>query len=423
MLRVRSEIGHLREVLVHEPGPEVDGMVPSMMEELLFDDILFGERAREEHRRMRRVMQLLGVKVREAADLLAEALAEEDARAWLLEVLVGDLPGTLRPRLAALSAPELARALVAGLRREGEPEGIAVDDLYEVPPLPNLCFQRDPQVVLGDGVVFGAMATPARYREAVLSRAIFRFHPRYREARTLHDPLQPGRNPLLLGIHRPRLEGGDVAVISPEVVVVGVSERTNRTAVHLLARALAERVEAGGPRWLFAVELPRRRAYMHLDTVFTVLDRDACLVHAPVILPGGTEQARVAEVDLAAPDPTPRPVDDLLGGLRRRGIDLEPIPCGGADPVDQHREQWTDGANAFALCPGVVMLYDRNVRTVEELGKRGFSAVPTQDLLLGRAEIDLDRCGRTAILLESTEVTRARGGPHCLCHPLVREDA
>jgi arginine deiminase len=405
---------------MHEPGPEVDSMVPSMMEELLFDDILFGDRAREEHRRFRRTLHLLGVETVDAAQLLAEALGQEGAQPWMLEILLEDVPELLRPRLLELPAEQLATALIGGVRREGQPAGVEVEDLFLVPPLPNHCFQRDPQVVLQDGVLYAAMATPARYREALLARAVFRFHPRFAGARIMLDPLHPEHNPLLLGVHRPCIEGGDVEVVSPDVVLVGHSERTNRTGIQYLIRALT-RTE-NGPRWLITVQLPRRRAYMHLDTVLTVIDRDACLVHGPVILEGGLEQAKVFEVDLHAQDPQPASVAGLLPALAAHAVELEPIVCGGSDALDQQREQWTDGANALSLAPGVIVLYDRNVRTIDALNRRGFRIVSADDLLLGRAEVDIDNCGRTCILLSSHELARARGGPHCLTHALVRDD-
>jgi arginine deiminase len=215
------------------------------------------------------------------------------------------------------------------------------------------------------------------------------------------------------------LEGGDVLVLGPQVIAVGQSQRTDRSAVLALAHALARR--EGGPRWLFTVELPRRRAYMHLDTVLTPIDRDACLGFPPVLRAQGGEAARVHEMDLHADDPRFTPRDDLLHALRRRGIDLALVPCGGEDPVAQQREQWTDGANALAVAPGVILLYDRNVRTIEALAGRGFRIVLAEDLLLGRDEVDLQAGKRVCILLASHEISRARGGPHCLTHPLLRD--
>lgn len=420
MLRVDSEIGRLRRVLLHEPGPEVDIMVPQMMEDLLFDDILFGERAREEHRRFKRLLQLLGVEVVEARSLLEEALEDPEARSWLWEVLRPHLPIELHRNSIHLPPADAAKALVEGVRRRTDSGGVELEDLFLLPPIPNWCFQRDPQIVVGSGVILSAMATPARWREGLLTRCIFRFHPDYRKTEVFADPLRPVcDNTHILGLHRPRLEGGDVLVISPEILCVGVSERSNIQAVEVLIRRL-QKVEHG-PRWLEIVQLPSRRAYMHLDTVFTPADRDAALVYAPVITGPGPETARTFEVDLHSENPEPVERGALLEALAARGRELKPIPCGGDDPVMAQREQWTDGANTLALAPGILTLYDRNIATAERLSEEGFEVIPAEDVLLGRREISLDRDRRVCLLLESHEISRARGGPHCLSHPLQRD--
>ena len=190
MVHVTSEIGRLERVLVHEPGPEVDRMVPSMMEELLFDDILYGDRAREEHAVFRRVLQLLGVEVVEAADLLRETLESAEARSWLVEVLLEELPLPLKNELERLEAGRLAELLVQGIRPDPLRPGIEAEELYRLAPLPNWCFQRDPQIVLGNGVVFSSMAAPARHRESLLARTIFRFHAELGRVPVLFDPLE-----------------------------------------------------------------------------------------------------------------------------------------------------------------------------------------------------------------------------------------
>jgi arginine deiminase len=418
MVRVTSEIGRLRRVLVHEPGLEVDHMVPAAMDELLFDDLLHGDLAREEHGIFRRVLQLLGVEVLEARDLLAETLADREARAWFLGLYEDTHPG-LESRLEAADAESLADMLSAGLRRDRPKGMLEVKDLFEIPPIPNWCFQRDPQVVMGDGVIFSSMATAARHREAILARILFRFHPDLRGVPVLHDPLERGPDhPLFMEKQRPLLEGGDLLVLSPDVVVAGASERTNRTAIDALARSLSRR--RSGPRHLIVVTLPARRAFMHLDTVITAVDRNACLVYAPLVL--GPGALTVETIDLSAEDPEPEPAGDLLGALREHGIDLAPIPCGGEDPLLQQREQWTDGANALAVSPGVVLLYARNTATADALARHGFRLVDAEDLLLGRDEVDPDDGERACILVPSHEISRARGGPHCLAHPLLRDD-
>jgi arginine deiminase len=421
MVRVTSEIGRLRRVLMHEPGPEVDRMVPAMMEELLFDDILFGDVVREEHGRFRQLLKVLGVEVVEAAELVRTALEEAGAREWLLQAMTPDLPESVRDELAETTNAELMARIVCGIRHEAGRSGGGIDALYRLPPLVNWCFQRDPQVVIGERVLLSAMATAARWREGLLARLAFRYHPELAGTPVLSDPLRPDvREPLVLGLQRPCLEGGDVLVVSRDIVAVGVSERTNTQAVEQLAHALA--AADAGPRWLLVVHLPQRRAYMHLDTVLTMIDQQLALVHVPVILPGRGETAEVSVVDLESRELRSRAEDDLLAALARCGLDLEPVPCGGDDPVAQLREQWTDGANCVALAPGVIVLYDRNVRTAEALDARGFRILRARDVLLGRESVDLDAAEKTCILLSSHEISRARGGPHCLTHPLLRDD-
>jgi len=420
MVDITSEVGRLRKVLVHAPGPEVDRMVPAMMEQLLFDDILDGDRAREEHGQLRRVMQLLGVEVIEAGDLLLQALERDEARRWVVDILFQDLASVDRAKLEELSTEELAELLIAGSEPRPRPTGVEVEDLYEVPPLPNWCFQRDPQIVLGGGVILPSMAAPARHREGLLTRIIYGFHPQWSKTPVLFDPiLADSEHPAFLDLQRPAIEGGDVLVLSPEIVVIGISERTNRIAAGQLARVLARRDDA--PRRLLLVPIPKRRAYMHLDTLITPIDRNACLIYPPVILGGGAEQADVFEIDLHSKDLSPVSRGSLLESLAGLGLDLEPIACGGDDPVAQQREQWTDGANALALAPGTIVLYARNRKTSEELDRRGFRIVQAEDLLLGRDHVKPDTGERVCIVLSCHEIARARGGPHCLTHPLQRD--
>ena len=419
-VHVTSEIGRLRQVLVHAPGAEVDRMVPSMMEELLFDDILFGDRARDEHRHLHEVLRRLGVEVLDAQTLLEETLEIELARNWVLAPILDVTSPPVRERLRRAPASELAAMLVHGVRVDAGQAWLESGELFEIAPLPNWCFQRDPQAIVGDRVLIAAMATSARWREAVLNSTIFRFHPRLSAATLGLDPfVTDGNRAIHLGPSRPHFEGGDLLMISKNVVALGHSQRTNRTGVQQVARALARR--ENGPRWLVVLTLPNRRAFMHLDTVITPIDRDACLVFTPIFKASAHDTVRTFEIDLHSDALRPSERPDFLAALRARGVDLQPIPCGGDDPMEQQRDQWTDGANALAVAPGVVLMYDRNVATAAELNRNGFRILQSSALLNGGEGVDID-AGRTCILLPSHELSRARGGPHCLTYPLVRDD-
>ena len=418
-LQVYSEIGRLRRVLLHRPGLEIDRMVPAMMEHLLFDDILDGEEARQEHDTFRTLLERLGVETLDAVTLLQETLASHpEVRGELLEELAAyhRLREPVLRRLEALGANELGSALVYGLRSE-EPQRPG-GNLFDLLPIPNYFFQRDPQVVLGNRVLISSMATEAREREPILAHAIFRHHPAlggYEDLFAVHSPphATPDYGP---AYPYPSIEGGDVLVASPEVLLVGISERTNRRGVEALADYL--RREETSFRHLVAVELPPRRAFMHLDTVFTFIDRELCIAYTPVIEPGGPEAARVYSVDLGRRELAFAVQPSLRGALATFGMEVEIVPCGGGgDFLDQQREQWTDGANAFAVAPGVIFLYHKNRNTTDGLAARGWRVLTEEEAL---AASDLGG-GPTAVTFSGRELSRARGGPRCMTMPLERD--
>jgi arginine deiminase len=420
-LQVFSEIGPLRHVLVHTPGREIDRMSPSMMEQLLFDDILYGDQARHEHAIFRRVLEAAGAEVLDAQDLAAEALASDDVRRGTLDLLAGEwgVPRRVVDRLAELGPAELAEALIAGLRPLDGPR-----TSFDLAPVPNYFFQRDPQAVLGDRVIVSSMATDARERETLLSSLVFQHHPRLSASCAdrfeVDAPPQATANPDRVYPY-PHLEGGDVLVANETTILVGISERTNRGGVEVLAEYL--RREETSFRHLIVVELPHRRSYMHLDTVFTFIDRGLCLAYEPVIDPPpgapALQWAYVHHVDLTAREVAYQVRRSLRHALDQVGLEVEIVPCGGDDPLDQEREQWTDGANAFAVAPGVILLYRRNHRTVDELSRRGFRIVGEEEVAGG--ETELLGHGPTVVTLQGNELSRARGGPRCMTMPLERE--
>ncbi|MGZ8867846.1 MAG: arginine deiminase [Thermoanaerobaculia bacterium] len=418
-LNVTSEIGKLKSVLVHLPGREIDLMVPPMMAQLLFDDILYGQVAREEHRRFQQLIRFIADEVIDIEDLLAEVLQDGDAKEHIVRDL-GKRNRLRRPiidRLLEEPAEKLAETLIGGILREQEVSG----DLpkFDLLPVPNLFFSRDPQVVIGSGLVISSMATKARRRESLLSKYVFENHPSFRDKKMFFVDFMAGE-PDRAKANLPTLEGGDILVLSRDVILIGITERTNRAGVQELAKAL--KAAGSGVKTMIVVEMPKQRSFMHLDTVFTFTSRHECLIYPPVILPGGSQAAKVTSIDLAKRSVTSRQEKSLLGALKKLGHDMEPIYCGGPRSLDQQREQWTDGANAFTLAPGVILMYERNVRTTEELAARGYNIIYEDDLLLGRVEMETWTDKKYALLIPGHELSRARGGPRCMTMPLVRED-
>jgi arginine deiminase len=418
-LHVTSEIGRLKSVLVHLPGREIDVMVPPMMAQLLFDDILYGQVAREEHRRFQQLIRFVADEIFDIEDLLEEVFEDEEVKRKIVRDFVkrNQLGRRLASWLLEQKPAALAEVLIGGIPNERK-QGSGDLPTFDLFPVPNYFFMRDPQVVVGDSVVISSMATQARRRESLLSKYVFEYHKAFRgQLRVDLMATQPERP---VPRKAPTLEGGDVLVARRDLLLVGVTERTSIRGVRELARLLKE--SDAGVKTLIVAELPRQRSFMHLDTVFTFISRNECLIYPPVILPGGVEAAKVTTIDLTPRTMKTEEQKSLLHALKKQKFDLEPIYCGGKKAVDQQREQWTDGANAFALAPGIILLYERNVRTTEELAKHGYHIVYEDDLLLGRTELETWTNRKYAIQIQGNELSRARGGPRCMTMPLQRED-
>ncbi len=421
-LKVFSEIGTLEHVLVHEPGREIDEMPPALMNEMLFDDILFGPKTRDEHRRFCRLIRSMGAQTHDFQTLLAEALDSSEVERYGLVKLISlheSLGSETENSLIELNPKQLAEILIAGItlpEKEMEP-----DCLYELSPAPNLFFSRDAQVVIGDKITFSAMHTTARKRESLLSQFIFRHHPLFHHNEVLCDFSRSSLKRAGHVIGATTIEGGDILVMNEKVIAVGVSQRTSEQGVDDLVEAL--RVDG---RWekLVMVMMPSSRAVMHLDTIFTRISEDECLVYAPMIVRSESAVSAIT-IDLHSKNKDfGRRHGTFMDALKFCGIDLKPIYCGGTKSfIEQSREQWTDGANSFALRPGMIIAYSRNLRTLDELDKAGYTIV--QDLDLGDAEGSnpsdpYDPAKKYVLLLQSTELTRARGGPRCMTMPLRR---
>lgn len=401
---VASEVGTLRRVLLHRPDLSLQRLTPSNRHRFLFDEVLWVRRAREDHDAFADVLRERGAEVLYLAELLAETLDDPEARNWVLDERVseaqfGTFHGELRKALGGMSSDTLAEHLIGGLtfgelpfRPTGLWAAAAEETDFVLPPLPNHLFARDPSAWIYGGVMISAMAHPARWRETVHLKAIYRFHPRFRNADfhlwldgEAHEPLPS------------TIEGGDVLVVGNGTVLVGLSERTDGHAVDLLARRLFEKNAA---RRVIAVRLPRVRAYMHLDTVMTMVDRDAFCVFPEVVdrMRAWSLRPRVDDagrVDLEVTEESGL-FDALADALDLDGVRI--LTTGG-DQYQAEREQWDDGNNLLTLAPGVVVAYDRNVDT----------------------NARLQRAGIEVITIPGSELGRGRGGARCMSCPIARD--
>lgn len=403
-IHVTSEIGKLKKVMLHRPGEELENLMPEYLERLLFDDIPYLHIAREEHDKFAEILKQNHVEVVYLTDLLEQSIVNQDVKDQLIFEMIQDASITtsrerdvLTEYFRSLDNRTMIAKMMAGIRKseiqqfEGKRLGDFLRNLnneypFILDPMPNLYFTRDPFASIGDGVSIHKMCTATRHRETLFAKFIFMYHPLYKDTRVWYDRDENFS-----------LEGGDILILNEETIAIGISQRTHENAIERFAEKVL--TEESTFKKILAINIPKQRTFMHLDTVFTMVDYDKFTIHPNIMR---DMDVFVIERDMSDKIRITHETGTLEDTLKRHlhldKVDL--IKCGSSHMIDAAREQWNDGSNTLAIAPGEVIVYSRNYVTNQILEEHG---VKTH-------------------VMPSSELSRGRGGPRCMSMPLIRAD-